>query len=709
MSTNTGTNKHHHLIFMGAAEELLLGAKQYLQQTENNEAREKLKEVFVSKTARTLKGKEKLQDIFLGPEEGSAKGFFFTMTKNEIAIVLSGNEFARTLAKYHLLINPHFRKPAFKDHVLQYTSAQTPKQKASYVVAQHSTLPNPPESQQTLVNHAQQGMIVSVDKHHVCNLAQKMARDFPYLDAVFSSIAYLWDHESILNSLPPTTTESREVVKDFKHCPGCGYLPRICVYTWIIHSLPKDPKDPGKKKRGKEEHIRCFSCLCCGQPTGDELYTWGGKKHQVNQRDYEILQAQWLPIEDEDNICWWKNALPLIKRCTTIGKTSKEWFDYCIGLVELAKTQDSFKYSIPKEVPCSFIHGDFGIAQEFEEWYTKFDSEDANQYHNPKFEGKGKSLEYCFRPMSLQEGKSSTSKPAWLPCQKLIRHMQVDFLNDYMGISEDDMLSLITPPSYCQGCLSDHLPYTNHQREKVGLKGSGLHADTASAVNILTAVTLDKEDLDNMSKLSLKDEALKRVFSWTGPHLTEQQEEETDSQAKKPKVTAIGFFMESAKATWLIISPSAISYAKKWRDNILWEPGKKKYDNAHSPSGIIIPKALMEEFLHDAEANGFHNKVWVIDQKHGDVIYIPPGYAHAVVNMTPSFKVAMDFIPEGTLFQCMISQVLVHTVIGRKLTIDYMEINKNCFDQVTKHVFPTKAHSDGTKTHLWYLDSLQTN
>ena len=62
-------------------------------------------------------------------------------------------------------------------------------------------------------------------------------------------------------------------------------------------------------------------------------------------------------------------------------------------------------------------------------------------------------------------------------------------------------------------------------------------------------------------------------------------------------------------------------------------------------------------------------------QHCGDIIFIPAGYAHAVNNQVGnSIKYAMDFVPLGGTFQCVISHLFVSRLVQDKLTQDYMHI-----------------------------------
>ena len=44
-----------------------------------------------------------------------------------------------------------------------------------------------------------------------------------------------------------------------------------------------------------------------------------------------------------------------------------------------------------------------------------------------------------------------------------------------------------------------------------------------------------------------------------------------------------------------------------------------------------------------------------IDQYHGDMVKVPVGFAHTVLNMQKCVKIAMDVCPAGELHRCTLS------------------------------------------------------
>lgn len=70
------------------------------------------------------------------------------------------------------------------------------------------------------------------------------------------------------------------------------------------------------------------------------------------------------------------------------------------------------------------------------------------------------------------------------------------------------------------------------------------------------------------------------------------------------------------------------------------------------------------------------NKSWIVEQKHGDLVTIPTGYAHCVVNTGGgSLKIAKDFLEHNSLFECTICHVhLWRRCLDLVNVQDYMQV-----------------------------------
>lgn len=94
---------------------------------------------------------------------------------------------------------------------------------------------------------------------------------------------------------------------------------------------------------------------------------------------------------------------------------------------------------------------------------------------------------------------------------------------------------------------------------------------------------------------------------------------------------------------WLIVHPLAFS------EVVLWL--KKE-----GMTMTVLEHAMMEVIHKHIEDTCGHNYSWIVEQRHGDIVSVPVGHAHAVYNMAgASVKVARDFVAHGHLYECMIS------------------------------------------------------
>jgi hypothetical protein len=64
---------------------------------------------------------------------------------------------------------------------------------------------------------------------------------------------------------------------------------------------------------------------------------------------------------------------------------------------------------------------------------------------------------------------------------------------------------------------------------------------------------------------------------------------------------------------------------------------------------------------------------------------VPIGYAHVVTNVGPCVKIAIDYVPVGHFYQCMISHLFVQRQFNSKLTEDYASIITHMWERFRQH------------------------
>jgi len=125
---------------------------------------------------------------------------------------------------------------------------------------------------------------------------------------------------------------------------------------------------------------------------------------------------------------------------------------------------------------------------------------------------------------------------------------------------------------------------------------------------------------------------------------------------------------------WLFIAPLAMERALSWTDTGHTNCGLMgPFEHPDGSKSNVIPVGVMNRVVEYLGTQQL--QAWVLEQKHGDLMFIPAGFAHAINNNgSNSLKYAMDFMPPGGIFQCVISHLYVSQLVKDKITQDYMHI-----------------------------------
>jgi hypothetical protein len=119
----------------------------------------------------------------------------------------------------------------------------------------------------------------------------------------------------------------------------------------------------------------------------------------------------------------------------------------------------------------------------------------------------------------------------------------------------------------------------------------------------------------------------------------------------------------SVLAVWTFINPLLVGEADNWvKQNIMVipPPPKKKARGeqqqqqsrwplgfAGSPDRVHLKGGELDRFLAYIQQLGsdlrIDNPVVQLQQKAGQLVYVPPGWVHQVVNLSPNVKVAWDY------------------------------------------------------------------
>jgi len=96
-------------------------------------------------------------------------------------------------------------------------------------------------------------------------------------------------------------------------------------------------------------------------------------------------------------------------------------------------------------------------------------------------------------------------------------------------------------------------------------------------------------------------------------------------------------------------------------------------------------KAYALPVLSKEEIEMIHKKfpttTVLVQQKHGGVVHVPPGWVHCVTNLSPNWKLARDFFVEEEMpSYAFFLKKIGSRVFGQRMAADYMSLDKKCRD-----------------------------
>ena len=169
------------------------------------------------------------------------------------------------------------------------------------------------------------------------------------------------------------------------------------------------------------------------------------------------------------------------------------------------------------------------------------------------------------------------------------------------------------------------------------LGGTCLHLDPAWAFNILFGWKFDRDKRGRLTKEGQKEAAC------------------------------------DGGATWIMLSPGRFDEATEYL---------REKDLLDKKLTLKTMNAMFEDLTRQNK-----DGIWLINQQHGDLVEVPVGYAHAVINTGRNYKVALDVITEGTLHRCRIKQMYLDSeILKERVTNEYTGFNNIAFSELQKHL-----------------------
>jgi hypothetical protein len=87
----------------------------------------------------------------------------------------------------------------------------------------------------------------------------------------------------------------------------------------------------------------------------------------------------------------------------------------------------------------------------------------------------------------------------------------------------------------------------------------------------------------------------------------------------------------------------------------------------------VNPTLTAEEMAYIAKHNSQH--CFYKDQTHGMIIIVPPGYIHAVTNIRPNFKFALDRVQRDQApYVTIVRETIAVPYFGKRMPDDYVRI-----------------------------------
>lgn len=107
--------------------------------------------------------------------------------------------------------------------------------------------------------------------------------------------------------------------------------------------------------------------------------------------------------------------------------------------------------------------------------------------------------------------------------------------------------------------------------------------------------------------------------------------------------------------------------------------GRTLHADADDMSKYALPIILSKEM--DVIAAALPDDVLIVDQHHGEVVLVPPGWVHAVVNVEENWKLARDYAHRSEIPIYAFYHALIGVRMGQRMASDYFSLDSRC-----KHV-----------------------
>lgn len=149
------------------------------------------------------------------------------------------------------------------------------------------------------------------------------------------------------------------------------------------------------------------------------------------------------------------------------------------------------------------------------------------------------------------------------------------------------------------------------------------------------------------------------------------------TQAYNLALALAGTDVGGVLATWVCIAPCAVAAADAWL-RLVKSEARDEYlypDGLRTKGKVMLDDNMVQQLRrHLIDLHG-SNSVVVLQQRHGHVVFIPPGWVHQVVNQQRCIKLAWDFYEPLNFGGYAMVHDMAAQHFGNAMADDYVSIN----------------------------------
>jgi hypothetical protein len=131
-------------------------------------------------------------------------------------------------------------------------------------------------------------------------------------------------------------------------------------------------------------------------------------------------------------------------------------------------------------------------------------------------------------------------------------------------------------------------------------------------------------------------------------------------------------------AIWVGIAPCAVAAADAWLRSLKLEGSNQRLfpEGLRTKGRVRLDDNMVHQLqLHLSNLHG-SNSVVVLEQRHGQVVYMPPGWVHQVTNKEPCVKLAWDYYEPSNFGKYALVHDMAAKLFGDAMADDYVSVHQ---------------------------------